>query len=688
MAFEQQGTGFSNLQKIVDANSNNKLGSTIQGGIQNQADSTKSNLNSSYGQFQNDVNNNAVDTANNRQQVTDTVNKFGGGDNQTIDLGKGGFDESAAQPGQPTTPGPYGSPTDSSGGTVTGASPDISNQTPSLTGGDISSFEKFRSGTYNGPQQLSNLGDIQNQAQDTQQLGQSVNNSGGRQSLLQRFIGGNQYTQGQQNLDNLLLGATGAPNLQTAQQSTRGIVNQVNQAGSNAQALANQTASQNRAFADFTNQSIANVYDPQNAQLDANVASTQQTETDREAKIQALNNMLSKDNSADTAKSALQQLGDMGLISETNSSGGQSNINPTDGLLNSGDSGMLDPVTNQYVTQKSDGTWTFDGGPQNGQQYHPPGYNPGSDLDQWNSMVDNLSKYNSGSVPEQVNYNNILQQAIQDNQAQNVTRAGLVNSNEVARLNALNQLAGRQQEFADPTAIGNYAGGSQAFNSSQALSAIQAITDPAGAKAAADAAADAKQKGLDPLSFANNSIGDLKQGQAGLAAGDFVGNQFNSVGNLAGNNVVGNSLNSVGNNITSVGQGVQNSLNKITGGGGGGKIICNELHRQGYISDEIIKLDEAYGRKYRKYYREAYLGYLIVAGPIVTALQKYPVLAPVMMILTKPWSQYMANVMDSSIPGSKIGKVIHEVGIRALPLVYKAKRLCLAVKKFWITSHS
>lgn len=605
MAFQQNGSGFTNLKKVVDANQDNKLGSTIQSGVTNQADATKSSLNNAFGQFQNNVNSNAVDTDANRQQVQSTVNKFSSGnDNQQINLGKGGFDEHAAQPGQPTTPGPYGAPVSA---LSTGSSPASGNQVStqsssdtqppvtfgpqaSLNGGDVSAFQKFRSGTYAGPTQINNIGDIQNQARDVQQLGQSVNNSGGRQSLLQRFIGGNQYTQGQQNLDNLLLGATGGANLQAAQQDTRGIVNQVNQADSNARALANQTASQNRSFADYTNQSIANAYDPQNAQLNDNLKNTQDAESAREAKVKALTDMLSKDNNPDTAKAAIKQLGDMGLINTNNSqTDAQKNMDPTSGLTweqGTGQSRYF-PVKifrdkdGEYVNEVEPGKLIYSGGPNNGKEYHPPGWNQGSELDQWTNMITNLSKYNE-KAPEQVNYNTILQQAIQDNQAQNISRSGVANQNQASRLNALNQLAGRSQEFADPTAVGNYQGGSQGFNQDQALKAIRAITDPKGL--AADEAAAAKHDpGLigNAINNSHNAIGDLAQGNIGQASKDFLGGSLNSIG-----------LNSAGNTIGNVSTGVQNKVDELfnSGGGGGGRWFCTELYRR-----RLCTISEVFG---------------------------------------------------------------------------------------------
>jgi hypothetical protein len=51
-------------------------------------------------------------------------------------------------------------------------------------------------------------------------------------------------------------------------------------------------------------------------------------------------------------------------------------------------------------------------------------------------------------------------------------------------------------------------------------------------------------------------------------------------------------------------------------------VICTELHRQGYLSDEIIEKDAEFGRTIRVESPEVYQGYRLLADPVVVRMQK------------------------------------------------------------------
>lgn len=689
MAAQQVGTGFSNLSNILNANKQNQLGGAIQNGIQGAATQTTNDLNNSQSQFNTDVNNANLNTDANKQQITSTINNITGPSNQTASTMGG------ANSGLET---PSSTPLDQNGytaGTNTTSTPAASNNGGySPSAGDVNAFAKFRSGTYNGPSQLNNYSTIQGEAANAQQLGQDTRNIGGQQALLQQFVGHPGYTQGEQGLDTMLLGQTGAPQLQAAQRLTQGLSNQVGQAGSNASNQASMTAAGNQALANFTNQQLQNALNPLSQQVQSNLTSDQAVEAAREAAYQKMISPLTQNpaigldanatpdqinaNNLALGLSGLNNLSNSGLISNV---GGPAtaNSNPIAGLQQQY-SGMtpidkfMDPATGQYVTQKPNGQYTYDGGPKNGQQYIPPGSGPSpSDLASWQTLLQNSNKWNNSPGKAAINYNQDISQALTDTQAQNLNAAGVTTADQAARINALNQLGGQAKTYGDMSQVGNYQAGSDSFNQAQALNAIQSITNP-NATPIPTVSPGADQGATGPTAWLQNAGTDATKGNYGGAVGNFASGIFSEPGALIGNNAVGNTLTGLGSDVANVGQGIGNAVNNITGGGGGGgKIICNELHRQGYISDKVIALDEAYGRKYRHYYREAYLGYLTVASPIVTALRLYPWLCPLMMIVTKPWSQYMANVMDKSIPGSKVGWVIHQIGIRILPIVYKIK---------------
>lgn len=57
--------------------------------------------------------------------------------------------------------------------------------------------------------------------------------------------------------------------------------------------------------------------------------------------------------------------------------------------------------------------------------------------------------------------------------------------------------------------------------------------------------------------------------------------------------------------------------------GGGATVICTELHRQGYFSDEIYAVDVEYGIKVRREDPLVYIGYRFWADPVVKLMKKY-----------------------------------------------------------------
>lgn len=177
-------SGFTNIQNVLNANKGNKLGQTIGSGVQNitnkvqgQTQNAQQQYNTGIGQAQADINKG--------NQVKTTL---GGTDNAGLDFSK----------------------------------PDQASQAIGTVGSDeyAKSLANLRAG-YKGPTGLQNQEQLQNQAQDLQQTGQSLQTAGGKQAALQRFVNsGPGYTSGQQRLDTLLLGQ-GNQNNQALNQARR-----------------------------------------------------------------------------------------------------------------------------------------------------------------------------------------------------------------------------------------------------------------------------------------------------------------------------------------------------------------------------------------------------------------------------------------------------------------------------------
>lgn len=193
---KQTGTGFVNLQKMIGANKGNQLGSTIQQGVGNRVGQIQSDLGSKQTQFQ-------------------------------VQLGQNQLKDTDKESAQGTL------------GTAMNAPKTLSNE-------QVSNFQGLLSGQYKGPSGLANTAGVEAQARELGQYGANVGSAAGRTNLLQRYVGGPKYTQGQQRVDNLLLGQTGGVQLKDVRKQALGLESQVTGAKSNA-ALAAQQAQQERA---------------------------------------------------------------------------------------------------------------------------------------------------------------------------------------------------------------------------------------------------------------------------------------------------------------------------------------------------------------------------------------------------------------------------------------------------------
>jgi len=177
----RQGSGFVNLQKVIGANKSNQLGSAIQSGVGNRVGQIKQDLGKVQNQFQTGLQSNKIGTDQDKSFVDQSLTK--------------------AQ----TSPN------------------DINDQ-------DVSKFQSLLSGQYKGPTGLQNTGAVDAQAMELGQYGSNIGSAAGRTNLLQRYAGGNKYSQGQQRLDNLLLGQTAGSQLKDVRKQAMGLSGDVNQA--------------------------------------------------------------------------------------------------------------------------------------------------------------------------------------------------------------------------------------------------------------------------------------------------------------------------------------------------------------------------------------------------------------------------------------------------------------------------
>lgn len=232
---KQQGSGYTNIQKVLSANQGNQLGSAVGQNLQNTETQAQQNLQSAQSQFNQQTQANQANTQANQQLAQNVL----------------------ADPTQYVAQG---------------------TNTPSAANSqNASQFTNLLSGQYQGPTALTNAQQLQNQAANVAQQGQALQTSGGRIGLLQQMIGNPNYSTGDANLDSLLLGQSNSPALQQAKQQALGLTGQVNNAVAGAAAQGQQQAAQAQQFGQALQGQLANNITSQTQALQQQATQAQQT---------------------------------------------------------------------------------------------------------------------------------------------------------------------------------------------------------------------------------------------------------------------------------------------------------------------------------------------------------------------------------------------------------------------------
>lgn len=197
----QAGSGFTNLQRYLQANKSNRLGQAVAGGVQQAGQQAQGAITQAGQQFETESEKEKERLASQGKRVSDIL-----------------------------------------GGDVSKASDE-----------DVGAFQNILGAESKGPTGVQNAEELRSKAQEAQQLGQAGGSQAGRFGLLQRFVGGNRpYTMGQQRLDQLLLGQTGSQQLQGARAGTIGLGQQAERQIGAAQAQGQELQGQARQLAEST----------------------------------------------------------------------------------------------------------------------------------------------------------------------------------------------------------------------------------------------------------------------------------------------------------------------------------------------------------------------------------------------------------------------------------------------------
>lgn len=97
-------------------------------------------------------------------------------------------------------------------------------------------------------------------------------------------------------------------------------------------------------------------------------------------------------------------------------------------------------------------------------------------------------------------------------------------------------------------------------------------------------------------------------------------------------------------------------------GNGGGKIICAELFRQGYLEQSIYQADEAFGEFLKQKYPLVLEGYQFWARSIVNLMKRSKIFTEFVYRIAKPWTDEMAHIMGKRQKGNFAGKILMYFG--------------------------
>jgi hypothetical protein len=265
----QRGTGFTNLNRIIQANKDNKLGQAVSGGIQQVGQKVQDETQQAQQKFQQEAQTKRLDTQEAADKRSGILGRFGQQDQQPQAQTTGVNQDNL--PNQQEAPKPI------------------------VSDDEIKDFTRFRTGTYTGPKELENYGSLMGKATQAEQVGDLSRSSGGRQELLRRFVGGQGYTQGQQRLDTTLLGQGNQDDINKARRGLRTMEEDVSRAGQASRGLAQEYSNRAKQFGQETSGMIQQTRDPISGAIDTRVSDAQAAEKARQDNIAKVQRYLTGD---------------------------------------------------------------------------------------------------------------------------------------------------------------------------------------------------------------------------------------------------------------------------------------------------------------------------------------------------------------------------------------------------------
>jgi hypothetical protein len=246
---------FTNIQNYINANQGNNLGQQTENQFNNLKQQGENQLGSQVSGF--DQNAAATGNAINAEQ-----NAIAAAPSEALDTSGYVAPGSATNASTITATNPATTATNSTGNTSQTSTP-----TPgSAFNQGLAALQSGLGYQYNGPTGLQNTAGLQNQAQNLSTLGGLTNSDAGRFTLLQKFFNTPTYTQGQTNLDNVLLGSQPQA-LQQVRQTANSLGNDVNSAIGNTASQVSQLQNQAQGIQQAAKTGIGTALGDINTQL-------------------------------------------------------------------------------------------------------------------------------------------------------------------------------------------------------------------------------------------------------------------------------------------------------------------------------------------------------------------------------------------------------------------------------------
>jgi len=103
---------------------------------------------------------------------------------------------------------------------------------------------------------------------------------------------------------------------------------------------------------------------------------------------------------------------------------------------------------------------------------------------------------------------------------------------------------------------------------------------------------------------------------------------------------------------------------------GGNKIICGELYRQGFLSEEVWAADQEFGKLLYKTNPRIMLGYTYWAREVVKYMKNNPTHTKHLYKIFRPWTEHMAYKMGVTDKPNLIGNITQKIGYAYSMIVY------------------